>query len=250
MSSFNSPGMASAASVDSDIDDLQVIANDVLLKQSQIARVISQIPDIFDKQNQKNPTENFGDFFSNYRVGLLKAFDGLDLNEISKLALQLRETRKTGASIYVFGNGGSSSAATHLAADLGKIRFEDPSSYFRITSLSDNSALITATANDVGYTQVFAHQITRFVKPGDLVIAISSSGNSENIVEGLLAANTNDAETWSILGFTGGKAAKIADNQIYIPTNVGDYGFMEDVSSVIIHLLVTYIHEKDRKIFK
>jgi len=82
------------------------------------------------------------------------------------------------------------------------------------------------------------------------VITISSSGNSPNILQGLESAKQKGANTWAIVGFTGGKASEISENQIYIPTEVGEYGFMEDISSVIVHLLVTFIHDEDKKSFR
>jgi D-sedoheptulose 7-phosphate isomerase len=250
MSSLNTPVRADITSTpELNSGDVRSVEDSVSAYQAETAEIISQIPNAF-KQKSKTENSKFVNFLSAYRIGLLKAFDGLDSEAITNLAEQIRSSREDGASIYVIGNGGSASTATHLAADLGKIRFQDERSFFRVTSLSDNTALVTATANDSGYSQVFAHQLKRFVRPGDIVIAISSSGNSGNIIEGLKAAKANGGKTWSIVGFTGGEASRVSDNQIYIPTNVGEYGFMEDVSSVIIHLLVNYIHDEDKKIFK
>lgn len=187
----------------------------------------------------------FSSHFSRYREGLLKAVDGLDHSKLSELVRQLREARERGSAIYVCGNGGSAAIASHLAADIGKIRYKEPESYFRISSLNDNVPILTATANDVGYEKIFVHQLQRFLKPQDVVIVISSSGNSPNVVEVVKFANNSGANTWGIVGFSGGEISQIAENTLYIPSNAGDYGFMEDTSSVIIHLVTSYLQKLD-----
>ncbi|RMG45103.1 MAG: SIS domain-containing protein, partial [Candidatus Dadabacteria bacterium] len=160
----------------------------------------------------------------------------------------LRSARERESTVFIFGNGGSAAAASHFATDLAKDRFGDKRYLFKVMSLVDNTPLITATANDYGYEEIFLRQLKLYLKPDDLVIAISSSGNSENVIRATSFARESGAKTWGIVGFSGGKLAETAEQSVYIPTSVGQYGFMEDVTSILIHMVTVHIYEQDRKI--
>ena len=140
-----------------------------------------------------------------------------------------------GAHVYVVGNGGSATNATHFACDLSKATIVDGRARLRVTSLTDNIALLTAWANDTSYDRVFSKQLTNLLDPGDVVIAISASGNSPNVVSAVLAARLMRASTIALVGFAGGRLLEAVDAAIHVPSN--DYGVVEDCHSVIEHAI-------------
>ena len=140
-----------------------------------------------------------------------------------------------GAHVYVVGNGGSATNATHFACDLSKATIVDGRARLRVTSLTDNIALLTAWANDTSYDRVFSEQLTNLLDPGDVVIAISASGNSPNVVSAVLAARLMRASTIALVGFAGGQLLEAVDAAIHVPSN--DYGVVEDCHSVIEHAI-------------
>jgi D-sedoheptulose 7-phosphate isomerase len=114
-----------------------------------------------------------------------------------------------------------------------------------VVCLNDCIPLLTALANDEGYQNVFSAQLNNHVESGDLVIAISSSGNSPNVIKAIEVAKERGAKTWSWVGFDGGELMRKSDCQIYIPSKKGQYGFMEDITLVITHMLSVFIQEQD-----
>jgi D-sedoheptulose 7-phosphate isomerase len=109
---------------------------------------------------------------------------------------------------------------------------------FRILSLNDNAAIVTALANDIGYEHIFSEQLVNLIQPGDLLIAISGSGNSPNVVRAMTYAREQCAEVVAVLGFDGGRAAALADLAVIVPSD--HYGIVEDVHLIINHILVDY----------
>jgi D-sedoheptulose 7-phosphate isomerase len=147
----------------------------------------------------------------------------------------LLEARAAGRRVYVMGNGGSSATASHLACDLVKTAQVAELKPLRVFALTDNTPLLTAWANDSAYEQSFAEQVRALVEPGDVVIAISASGNSPNIVAGLMAASASGARTVAFLGFDGGASHKLVDVPVHIPCH--NYGLVEDAHSAIGHAI-------------
>ncbi len=188
---------------------------------------------------------SFRSFFKSYTDGIQRVLAALRVDEIEALIRDLLNARADRRNIFVFGNGGSASSASHMANDFSKQRFEDEKYLFRIASLNDNISCLTATANDFGYEHIFANQLKTQFRPGDVVIGISSSGNSPNIVRGLNYARENGGITYGIVGFNGGEVQKCAQRCVYIPTKVGQYGYMEDVTLIINHMISIYIYEQD-----
>src|SRR5256886_15676870 len=137
--------------------------------------------------------------------------------------------------VYVVGNGVSATNATHFACDLSKATIVEGRARMRVTSLADNIALLTAWANDTSYDRVFSEQLTNLLDPGDVVIAISASGNSPNVVSAVLAARLMRASTIGLVGFAGGRLLEAVDAAIHVPSN--DYGGVEDRHSRIRHAL-------------
>ena len=193
-----------------------------------------------------NGAKQFPSFFQEYAHGLFQSLMGCCQKSISVLISELRAARSRNARIFILGNGGSAANASHFATDLAKDRFGIDEYLFRVMSLVDNTALISATANDYGYEEIFTRQLKSHLAEGDVVIAISSSGNSANVVEAVKYANQRGAYTFGIVGFGGGELGRCARTVLNIPSKVGQYGFMEDVTSIFIHTISIYIAEQDQ----
>lgn len=189
--------------------------------------------------------QSFRSFFESYTAGIQRVLEALKVEEIEVLIRDMLDARADRRNIYVFGNGGSASSASHMANDFAKQRFDDEKYLFRIASLNDNISCLTATANDFGYEYIFVNQLKTQLRPGDVVIGISSSGNSPNIVRALNYAREHGAITYGIVGFNGGEVQRVAQKSVYIPTKVGQYGYMEDVTLIINHMISIYIYEQD-----
>jgi phosphoheptose isomerase len=154
----------------------------------------------------------------------------------------LLDARAAGRHIYVIGNGGSASTASHLVCDLVKTAAVAGVAPLKAFTLADNTALLTALANDRAYDRIFADQVAGLVEPGDVLIAISASGNSPNIVAALSTARTIGVQTIGLLGFDGGAALALADVAIHIPC--ADYGLVEDTHAAIGHAMTAAIRHR------
>lgn len=176
-----------------------------------------------------------------YLDRLRTAIDGLPRDRLNQLAQTLLGAYRNDKQVFTIGNGGSSSTASHLAADLSKNTTGANTRRFRITSLNDNAAIVTAIANDLGYENVFVEQLINLIRPGDVLIAVSASGNSPNIVKAIRYAQEQSAHVAALLGFDGGEAAKLADNAIVVPSS--DFGIVEDLHLAINHILVEYFRD-------
>lgn len=144
--------------------------------------------------------------------------------------------------IFVIGNGGSASTASHIATDLGKGTSLPGTRRFRMISLTDNVATMTAWSNDVCYEDVFVEQLKNLVNPGDLVIAISASGNSENIIRAIRHAKAIGCKTIGWAGFGGGQLRRLADVSVVVDSH--EYGPVEDVHLILNHILHAWIREE------
>jgi D-sedoheptulose 7-phosphate isomerase len=166
----------------------------------------------------------------------------IDPKAIAEFVRALLEARDRGSRIFFIGNGGSAATASHFANDIaiGSRSWEKP---FRATSLADNSAMLTAIANDYGYDQVFVRQLRSQMATGDVVVAISASGNSPNVVAAFEYANENQAVTIALTGFDGGMLRGLAQIAVHVPTGTGEYGPAEDAHMVIDHLLNAFLAE-------
>jgi D-sedoheptulose 7-phosphate isomerase len=171
-------------------------------------------------------------------VRLQAAVDTLPRDRLAELGEMLYRAYRNEKQVFTLGNGGSASTASHMAADLGKNTIGPNMRRFRVISLNDNTAMLTALANDLGYENVFREQLQNLIRPGDLLIAISGSGNSENVVNAIRYAQEQCAETACLLGFDGGDVAQMVDVSIIVPSD--HYGVVEDVHLIINHILVDY----------
>lgn len=167
---------------------------------------------------------------------LLAAIDPAALDTILDLLETARAERR---HIFVFGNGGSASTASHFAADLGKNTVRSHMPRFQVTCLNDNVAIFSAYANDDGYECVFAEPLISLGDPGDVVIAISASGNSPNVLRAIRAANERGMVTIGLAGMNGGKLAETAQHSIVIPSQ--SYEHIEDAHLLLCHALVATI---------
>lgn len=177
--------------------------------------------------------------FSKKYIDYLKAvLDSIDLAEIKKFVEILMAAKNRGSNIFFIGNGGSASTASHFANDLSVGCKTNPA--FRAISLCDNLSIITAIANDFGYDQIFLRQLQGLAREGDVLVAISASGNSKNLINAIEYANENGLKTVSLISFLGGEMKKISQNYVHVPTMPGEYGPAEDCHLVIDHLVGSY----------
>jgi D-sedoheptulose 7-phosphate isomerase len=180
---------------------------------------------------------SFADAYLGYLSEVLKS---IDRNAIGKFAETLLDARERGASIFFIGNGGSASTASHFANDIavGTNSYTKP---FRAISLTDNQAIITAIGNDFGFDEIFSRQLQLLGKQGDIVVAISASGNSKNLLKAFEYAKENGIKTVAITAFSGGAMKEMADEGIHVPTGSKEYGPAEDAHMILDHLLGNYL---------
>jgi D-sedoheptulose 7-phosphate isomerase len=182
--------------------------------------------------------------FSEYKEYTQRALESVDEGEIERFIDALYDAYDRGATIFVIGNGGSAANASHFAQDLAKGTCQDMGQEKRIRALSlaDNTAFISALGNDEGYDQIFVQQLRTFCRPGDMVVAISGSGNSPNVLRTIEYANANGLKTWGITGFNGGKLREMADACVHVPLN--DMCTAESIHSVVLHWVVICLKER------
>jgi len=149
----------------------------------------------------------------------------------------LRDARDRGAFIYIAGNGGSSSTASHWVNDLGKATKRSGRPALKVICLSDNVSWLSALANDEGYERSFAGQLENFATPGDVLICISASGNSPNLVRAVELANRRRLTSVALLGFDGGVLKGLVDEAVCVHTEKGAYELVEDVHAAICHAI-------------
>ena len=153
--------------------------------------------------------------------------------DIERVVQVLLQTHDAGRTIFLFGNGGSASLASHMACDLGKGMSDVLDKRIRVLSLTDNVALLTAWANDIAYDQVFAEQLKNFIQPGDIAFAISGSGNSPSVLAGLRTAKGAGAITMGLTGFQGGKMKQLCDVCVVVPSE--NMQIIEDMHMILAH---------------
>ena len=179
-------------------------------------------------------------FSESYFNHLNRIFKKIKYNDIETFARELINARERGSNIFFIGNGGSASTASHFANDIG-IGTKTSKNPFKAFSLTDNQAIITAIANDFGYEYIFLNQLKIYAKEKDLVIAISASGNSENLVKAIDYCNSNKIKSLSLTSFDGGILKKISDFNVHIPTDIGEYGPAEDLHMILAGLIGSYL---------
>ena len=171
--------------------------------------------------------------------------DKISLEDIERIVDIIHDAYKREKHIFIMGNGGSAATASHFACDLGKGTLrpagEQRIQRFKVTALTDNVALMTAWGNDLGYNSIFSEQLKNLVSKEDVVIGISASGNSPNILNAIKLAKKRKATTIGLVGFDGGELAKIADVSIVVRTN--KYDISEDIHLMLSHIITRYFLE-------
>ncbi len=176
-----------------------------------------------------------------YKAELLDAIDRIDTNRVQQAIEWFREARDASRHIFVCGNGGSASTASHFACDIVKGASYNRDSRFRIMALTDSMATITAYSNDVSYDCVFAEQLKNFAQPGDLVMCISGSGNSPSVLRAIEYANSIGCKTIALTGRDGGKLGPLA--QLGIQVAVPHMGRIEDAHMIVCHMIAYHFME-------
>ena len=174
-------------------------------------------------------------WISGYLNAQKAVLDSIPAEAVANLIARLREALKEGASIYIFGNGGSAANASHFATDLGKGASDKLGKRFRVLSLNDNVSWMLALGNDYSYEDVFVGQLQNYGRPGDIAIGLSVSGSSPNCVKALDWARKNGLQTVAMVGAKRGRMAEVAEHVIVI--NDTHYGRVEDAHMGICHLL-------------
>ncbi len=182
-------------------------------------------------------------FAENYRAALLETLGNIDLRKVAEAIAVLREARDHGRHIFVCGNGGSASTASHFVTDMVKGASFGKDSRFRIMALTDSLSTLTAYSNDVGYDCVFVEQLKNFAQPGDVFIAISGSGNSPNVVRAIEYANAAGCRTIALSGRDGGKLGPLAHLNLHV--SHPHMGRIEDAHLIMLHMICYSFMEED-----
>lgn len=184
-------------------------------------------------------------YFENYKLRLNNLLDIVDVNNLEKVIATLVSAFKNGQTVFVCGNGGSAATASHLQADF--------SFYFRyftkfrpkVRALTDNVAMITAVGNDTFFHDIFVEQLKGNFEKGDVIICISASGNSENVIRAAQYASDHGGSSIGFIGFTGGKLKEVCSLSLYTPNAKGDYGPIEDLHMIYDHLIVNFLSKDE-----
>ena len=182
---------------------------------------------------------NFNADIDSYLEKLKETIDNIDRNEINTLINLFLKARDEGRHIFIMGNGGSASTASHSVCDFNKGLSYGKDRRFKILCLNDSMSTVSAYSNDVAYEVAFLEQLKNFVEPGDMVIGISGSGNSKNILLAIDYANSVGAETVGITGYNGGKLKLMA--KYSVNANVHDMQISEDIHMILNHLTMKII---------
>jgi len=179
---------------------------------------------------------------TDYFNRLSGTLDRMDTGNIEKLAEVLLQARERGSTIFIFGNGGSGATASHMTGDFLKGVSYQLEKRFRVQCLNDNVSGMMAISNDLAYEEIFIEQLKNFLRKDDIVIGISGSGNSMNVVKALQFARSQGAVTVSFCGFTGGKVREHSDLLIHAP--IQDMEITEDIHFIVFHALKQYLVRK------
>ncbi|MCF6340347.1 MAG: SIS domain-containing protein [Sulfurimonas sp.] len=180
-------------------------------------------------------------FTKKYIKKLISTLKKTDINSISKIIKSLNRVK---GRIYIIGNGGSAATASHMVNDLGVgLKRRDIKS-FDVESLSDNTPVCSALANDVGYKNIFYMQLKNKITSNDILIAISCSGNSKNILKAVKYSKKQGAKIIGLTGFDGGVLKKKSNINFHVPTAKNEYGLVEDMHMILDHIIYSYYIDK------
>lgn len=186
------------------------------------------------------------EFAKDYIQGLKDVLDRIPLGPVDEIIQAIELAQNNRQQVFVIGNGGSAATASHMMNDLSKgtlgHKGDAPWPRLRVIALTDNVSLMTAWANDTDYNHIFSEPLKNLAQRGDLLIAISASGNSPNIIAAVEAAKQIGVKVIGLAGFGGGKLAKLADISFVVPSD--GYGPVEDVHMILDHIITGYLYEK------
>jgi len=179
-------------------------------------------------------------FIAKYTNQLIELLTNIDKKAIKQIVQSLDKTIENNSKIYIIGNGGSSSTASHMSNDLGVgLKLRNVRN-FNVESLGDNSAVCTAIANDIGYENIFYTQLQNKITKDDVLISISCSGNSQNIIKATKYAKDIGSTIIGVTGFEGGELKALSDMNFHIQTEKGEYGLVEDMHMILDHIIFSY----------
>ncbi len=178
----------------------------------------------------------------NYLEGLQLCVSELSPQNIEEIANAIFDAYKKGKQVFIVGNGGSATTASHFARDLKIGSAVEGRPRIRANSLTDNVAVITALANDIGYSSIFEEQLIGQLDEGDVVVGISASGNSPNVLKAIEFARSQGAVTIGLIGFGGGRLKELTDKSIVLSSK--DYGQVEDTHLTLAHIISYLVKEK------
>lgn len=177
-----------------------------------------------------------------YLTRLKAVYDSLDRDQINDFMNALLRAYGDGKTIYIFGNGGSSATASHYVCDFNKGVSLHLDKKFRFVCLNDNMPILMAIANDCGFENVFVMQLEGKIQKGDVVLGISGSGNSNNVIKAVEYAKSRGNEVLSLTGYDGGKLLQLSDHPIHVPVN--NMQLAEDVHMMVCHMVCTILGHK------
>lgn len=177
-----------------------------------------------------------------YRGESVRALSDVPIEMIGALCEELLAVRARGGVVLIAGNGGSAATASHMAIDLmlGS-RLADPA--LRVVALADNACIVTATGNDIDFDSIFSRQVSALGRSGDLLVVVTASGNSPNILAAVEAARVLGVRVVALTGFDGGRVASMVDVHVHVPTPHGAYGPVEDAHLAINHIVTSFLRE-------
>lgn len=194
-----------------------------------------KLKDIFRQANSP------ADYFQKYTRNLGVYLEGLDWQAVADATECFLAAGKRGATIFFVGNGGSAATASHFASDLARRARWYNRPGFRAVSLTDNIALMTALANDEGYETIFTGQMQDLFSEGDVLVAISASGDSPNVIAAAKLAKQRRGTTVALVGFDGGTLRNLCDIVVHVRSEKGEYGPVEDIHMVLDHMITSYL---------
>jgi len=189
---------------------------------------------------------NAHSFTKEYIKRLKNVLDNIDPSTISKIIDVFEETVINKSRIFILGNGGSASTASHMVNDLGAGLRRRKIINFNVLSLGENSPTVTAIANDIGYENIFFMQMEGQINNNDVIVAISCSGNSANIIKAVDYAKTVGCKIVGVSGFDGGYLKKVSDINFHIETKKGEYGIVEDSHLILDHIIYSYYMQREQ----
>ncbi len=187
--------------------------------------------------------KSFGEKYLNNLSKLIKV---IDLDAIERIITEFEKTSINKSKIYVLGNGGSAATASHMTNDLGAGLRRRNIINLDIVSLADNTPVCTAIANDIGFENIFYMQLKGLLSKGDIIIAISCSGNSPNITKAVEYAKAEGSTIIGITGFDGGKLKKLSDISFHVQTEKDEYGLVEDIHMILDHIIYSYYTQESQ----